>query len=60
MGETEKEIQTNPEGTRKDVESHHGRRVYAAPEVRVVELKFVIKASASGPYVDVFHRRRSA
>jgi hypothetical protein len=43
MGEAKKEIQTNLEGTRKEAESLDARRVYAAPEVTVLEFESVIK-----------------
>jgi len=43
MGEAEKEIQTNLDGTPEEVESLDVRRVYVAPEVTVLELGSVIK-----------------
>jgi hypothetical protein len=43
MGETDKDIQTDLDGTVKQAESLDARRVYAAPEVTVLELGSVIK-----------------
>ena len=43
MREAKKEIQMNLEGTPKEAESLDARRVYAAPEVTVLELGSVIK-----------------
>ncbi len=43
MGETEREPPAKPEETRSEVESPEARRVYAAPEVTVLEFRTVIK-----------------
>jgi len=46
MGETEREIQTNPEGTRKEAETLDARRVYAAPEVTVLDFESVMQGTS--------------
>jgi hypothetical protein len=46
MGETEKELQRNPDGNRVELESLDARRAYAAPEVRVLEFRTIIKAGS--------------
>jgi hypothetical protein len=43
MGEADKDIQTDLDGTVEQAKSLDVRRVYAAPEVTVLELGSVIK-----------------
>jgi hypothetical protein len=46
MGETEKELQKDLDGTREEVESLGARRAYEAPMVTALEFRAVIKAGS--------------
>jgi hypothetical protein len=52
MGEAEKDSQTKLDETREEADSPGGRRVYATPEVTVLELASVVKGT-SGKKMDM-------